>query len=176
MSSDNQLRRFSLAVGIAIAKLRDLPWQLRWRFVPQHRYNVIYTDLPVGYHDPDTRILWGAMQCLVDHIEEGMGGAEAVERFNTELRRPSPYPEVEDGLAEVQADTQDKALALYRWWKIERPANWQRYEEMLDRLFGNGKPLPGETNEGLWDYEEQLHQADEEALVRLASLRRCLWT
>lgn len=155
------IRRFGLWV-------HNLSWALLHRYHPRHRYNIIPTGLPPGYHDIDERILHGCMTLLAEHVES-RGGEDELQAFTDELR---------DGLHEHQADNQTEQLAIYRWWKYERPLNQQRAEDMMMRLYSS-EPVPrhpGDSVDTLHALERQCDDADQAMLHRLINILGSLWT
>lgn len=150
-----------------------LHWWLRWRFDPRHRYNIVRTALPPGYHEPDELILHASMACLCRFIENSEG-AEALAAFSAELREPDPECPWLDHSS--QADFQDEAVAIYRWWTRERPQSWALNERQMMSIFGDDRSAPLCSKVEHWAHEERLHAEDEAMLVRLAKIRRSLWT
>lgn len=160
-------------VGRAFSKAK---WWLLHRFSPRHQYNIIRTELPPGYYDEDILILHGAFAMLVRYVE-GEGGPEALEAFNVELRE-RPDPNAPDGIQEAQADRQAEAVALYRWWKIEKPADEARRDELLSQLYGSNRSI--RPSRELKDEERALAAKiddDEQMMLhRLIDIRRSLWS
>jgi hypothetical protein len=101
---------------------------------------------------------------------------------------PSPY----------QAKAAREKMELYTWWKVVRPSrggSWdntgfQAFWTSMDEKYGDGwmglggKKLMNAAEDRKYrklskaseDLEEQWHQEDEDMLIRLAKLRRSLWT
>ena len=87
-----------------------------------------------------------------------------------------------------------EALDIYRWWKYEYQKNWDIYDKHLSETFsGEMKSEKGEdglsrivdfgvnkdaewTPEQLHNYEASLLETEEQMLIRLIKIRRCLWT
>jgi hypothetical protein len=180
----------------------DLKWRLYHRYHPRHRYNIIKTDLPPGYYDIDTLMLHGMMALLCRYVEEESGGAESLGQFTEEL-----YGEAADGTQiepqvgaiARQADKQGEALAIYRWWKHQRPQDQARCDELRSHLYGNRervsfvpdeehpdllhrmvvKPFEGDEvamNEEFRRLEAKIEHDEDEMLQRLLKIRRTLWT
>lgn len=168
-------------------------WVL-WRYHPRHQYNVIRTGLAPGYYDEDTLILHGCF-AMLERYMKWHGGDEALEKFSAELLA-KPDPNAPEGLQEGQANRQNEAVALYRWWKIEKPADEKRRDDLLMHLYGNRKLETKPTEHpNLFELvtpkfvgsEADLHKefralerkidADEQAMLhRLINIRRSLWT
>jgi hypothetical protein len=97
-----------------------------YRFEKQHRYHLIDTKLAPGYYDIDTLVLHGSMALLERYVDEEMGGEQELTRFTNSLRDPANQdPNAPPGAMSSQADFQEVALELYKWWK---------YQEMLHKM------------------------------------------
>lgn len=173
--------RLQSAVRRAFRRGRDLRWWIQHRIDPRHRYHVIWTGLEPNYYDIDTLMLHGMFSLLRRYVEGEMGGVEQIEEFNRELRAPSEHS-ISAGTVEMeaaQADRQGEAVALYQWWTIQRPADVQRIDLLIDLLYGDDRPA-GERAETmraeLWALEQKSDREDQEMLHRLIDIRGSLWT
>jgi hypothetical protein len=179
-------------------RIDKIVWGFKWRYVRRHQYNIVRTDLKPGYYDEDTRMLHACMTLLC-HYVEWHGGPDKLDRFTQELRT-EPDPHAPEGIHDHQVNTQSEAVAIYRWWKYERPANHERHDEMLHRLYsgrrmvtrpvqignetlheyvgldGPSLELPGDSNEALWALDRQNDEDDQRMLHRLIDIRPGLWT
>jgi hypothetical protein len=63
-----------------------------------------------------------------------------------------------------QAAAAREQLAIYKWWKTERPARVEPYD------------VKGLTYEQRHEMEEKYFQEDDEMFIRLIKVRRSLWT
>jgi hypothetical protein len=167
---------------------------LRRRFHPDYQHHIIRTGLEPGWWDCDTLMLHGAFALLVRYVEWECDGADKLDAWSADLiARPDPNAPV--GLGEAQASRQMTATDLYRWWKVSKPADEARRDEMCSALFGGkmkSEPVPGtdlhrlifEEFEGdrkrLYDefraLEERIDREEQEMLHRLVDIRRSLWT
>lgn len=166
-------------------KYRLLPWRYHW----------VDTGLEPGYYDYDHLMLHACMSLLSRYIEEGMGGAEKVDEFNAELRE-APDPNEPTGWSSAQADRQEESVLIYRWWKIEKPADEKRRRELRRQLYG-GKRVTWEPTEHPYlsqavfrpfegdeialeaefrALEKKIDADEEENLIRLVKIRHHLWT
>ncbi len=128
------------------ASIRDGIWWLRYRNpFGNHQYHLINTRMEPGYYDYDARILHGCFAMLCEYVEE-MGGEMELEKFNRELWT-APDPNEPDGLSARQADRQNEALVLYRWWKYQRPADQKREDELLDLAYSDTRMVSGPLEE-----------------------------
>ena len=170
----------------------------------QTRYHWVDTEMRPGSHDPSEVLLYAAMACLKRYIEE-MGGLDRIDQFNAELRDKQNYDEnaasffdLESGAHEnSQADRQDEAAVIWRWWAIERPRDKARRDELLHILYGPKdrvsfkpadnpavhemvfKPFEGDEVELHREFRalDQKIDDDEQAyLLRLIEVRQSLWT
>lgn len=167
-------------------RLNDAKYWLLWRFHPEHKYNIVKTGLRPGYYDCDTLMLYACFALLCRYVEDE-GGPEELERFTAKLRDEPCHAE--------QAGRQSEALALYRWWTVERPADNERRDELRHRLYGK-RPLVWEATANpeihrwvppQFEEERALYkefralerkiESDEQAMLhRLIDIRRSLWT
>jgi len=113
------------------------------------RWHIIKTELKPGYHDPDERLLYGAMQCLVEFIEDQYAwGVEELLNGKEEII----YKEIAKADKESKPTLEDQfnytkeAVEIYKWWRD--------YSTKEDT-----------------DYEEE-----NKMLVRLINIRNTLWT
>ena len=110
------------------------------RFVPKHKHHVVYTGLEPGFWDEDTRILHACMACLKRYIES-MGGCDDIEKFNHELRTDNSWGDSEEvrKMNADQADRQEAAVCIYKWWTIMKPEDERRCSDLIHTLFGDKK-------------------------------------
>lgn len=156
---------------------------LKYRLHPRHKYHLVDTKLGPGYYDQDTRMLHACFSLLGDYIEEE-GGIEAI-RSNGET------------IHVIDGEKQAEIVALWDWWKVEKPADEAKRDAMMSELFGGQKleTKPVEGNDNLvewvepehspeWEARWEIYQAldkkiddDEQAMLhRLINLRPGLWT
>lgn len=144
--------------------LKNIKWWILYRIHSRYQYHIIRTGLEPNYWDEDTLILHGCMAMLERYIKS-MGGKESLERFNAELRSDPENWGAEN--LDRQAQRQEKALAIYRWWKYQKP----RDEKELDRI------LISEDPSDKWgEFREKLYNDEQEMLHQLIDIRRSLWT
>ena len=155
----------------ALGRLYRAKWWLLHRLHPRHRYHVIDTGLPPNYYDEDTLILHACMAMLGRYIK-WHGGPDSLEAFSAELRTDE-YRFVR------QADQQDEAVAIWRWWTIEHPADRKRREEMLNELYGARPPRDDvwhARNDEFRALEAKIDADEQSMLHRLIDIRPGLWT
>lgn len=155
--------------------LSDAKYGLLYRFHPRYKFHLVNTGLGYGYHDCDNRMLHACMALLCEHVELEHGGAEKLCKFSDDLRA-NPDPNAPEDMQTGQAERQDEAVTIYRWWKQTRPADKARRHELLMKFYGpercKDEPLYREFR-GL---EQKMDDDDEKMLLRLMAIRRSLWT
>lgn len=173
--------------------ISNAKYWVRYRIHPAHQYHLIRTGLKPGYHCEDNLILYGAMAMLCRYIES-MGSEFEIEKFNRDLRN-DPDPNAPDGICSRQADRQDEALTIYRWWKYQKPKDEARQEELMHALYtgpikfkdsdcGKFREIVTEELKGdrkllrdeLWKLDEKIIDDEQSMLHRLIDIRRSLWT
>ena len=153
-----------------MSKLKNAWWWLMHRLHPRHRYHIIRTGLPAGYHEIDTRLLHGSFALLEEYVE-AVGGVKKLTEWTDEL---------DTFEVEHQAAHQREMLALYQWWKHDRPAAWAYHERDTERLWGDGRDMHMVDRDKQvtdnFNRTDRLHRTDEDMLIRLAKIRKSLWT
>lgn len=186
-SSAGAKTRWTVPVYRVFSAISNAKYAVKYRLFPT-RYR-IKTGLPPGYHDPRSLLLPACMAVLGRYIDE-MGVLDAIADFNAELRGE---------LEHSQADNQEAAAEIWRWWTVTLPADKARREDMIHRLFGDrdGEKMfePDPDNPKIlifvppkWNDEEKEMEKDLRALEkkisedkrqmlhRLVDIRESLWT
>lgn len=178
------------------SRIRNAKWWLRHRLSPKHQHHVIRTGLEPSYYDCDTLMLHGCMALLCRYIEDEMGGADRIEKFNAELREPGSEGHGPRECVESQADRQATALEIYRWWKHQKPADEKRRDELMMALYTPSRMSSVPTDnprlnqlifkefEGdelameaeFRKLEAKIEDEEQVMLHRLIDIRRSLWT
>jgi hypothetical protein len=183
---------------------------IRNRFV-DHTH-ILHTRLPAGgWYDVDHRLLHGIMETLVDFIEvekawmfllwskpedkqvyEWKNG-RCPEAGLAYLKWEMTLDEQdEDGAKYInrpQSDAAREQLAIYNWWKFERPARPDVYDvtgwsEYCDRhkgfCFDNRSEEDRQESRRILDavheLEAKYESEDEDMLIRVIKIRHSLWT
>ena len=165
------------------------------RIVPSRRYHVVDTGLTPGYYDEDMLMLHACMALLGKYIK-WHGGEESLAKFSQELR-DNPDRNAPEGLQDTQADRQDEAIAIWHWWKVEKPADEARSAVLLHILYGGDDRITWEKTENPYAHrmvfkefegdeikmhaefralEEKIREDEQKMLHRLVDLRPSLWT
>lgn len=168
-----------------------------YRLHPKHRYHLVDTGLEPGYYDADELMLHACFSLLCRYVERGMGGDIRLEHW-AETLKSEPDKNAPAGWQVQQGELESEAVVLYRWWKVKRPADIKRKEELLHHLYSGrrGAELFVDDEEtGLKRYqppkwedsedamhaemralEETIDREEQEMLHRLIDIRGGLWT
>lgn len=165
-------------------KMKNLMWEIKWRFHPNHRYNIVKTGLKPAYYDIDTIMLHANMALLCRYVEDERHGEKELEERIKELH--------EMGDCKSHIEYENESLYIYRWWKKDWQLGWDDYNNKLHSLYSGHKiedsldpdgtfhvrtnPNALCTSDELTNLEESLYHREDEMLKRLISIRRCLWT
>jgi hypothetical protein len=169
---------------------------IRYR-TTRRNYHIVNTGLAPGYHDCDERMIHAIFNLLVDFVEiekawmntwTDNAAYSKLSWFDRNFRR---FRSPEDGIAYLnweinqcnlkdQSDSAKEILDLYTWWKEVRPNRPDPYIEFdydFSKSFGlttlkENRSILTKINE----IENYYHQEDEDMLIRLMKIRRCLWT
>jgi len=131
-------------------------WKFVWRWIPAHRYNVIYiSSLPATYHDPSERILHASFHELTKWYE-----------YNNSFE----YEEEISALYDSDSEHYEQKLAkevkeLYDWWKVGRPRRMHKEDVFL---------RAGSSDEW-YQLEQDGIAEDVEMLKRLAGIHKHIW-
>lgn len=174
-------------------RLYNAKWWLMHRLHPKHRYHIIDSGLTPGYYDVDTLILNGCFSLLCRYVEHEHDGVEALSNWAHTLKTTACENDL-DGMSAAQGERESEAVALYRWWKFDRPRDQAKYDQMLTHLYGRKRSTkPDENGHLVWSVDEPWTEADEamndefralerkidsdeqEMLHRLINVRRSLW-
>lgn len=172
---------------------------VRYRIQPQHRYNVVYTDLPPGYYDIDVIMERAMVELLRRYVEDEMGGIDQLREFNESLRDSANNPEegreFESPMLASQADRDDKIMMAYDWFfkernllqiELDRHLNIWRGSGLFDReILPDGlvrlkrTKLTDEQSES-WKASESLesyiNKTNDEMLLLILNNRHSMWT
>ncbi|MHB1665877.1 hypothetical protein [Thiomonas sp.] len=181
------------------------------------RSHTLPSDLkPGGYYDLDTVLLHSLFTALVDfvEIEKAARRTSSIEDRHSlpwwarhRFLRWKPWRSPKDGLAYLaweaglddpelaehlrspaQARVAREILALYHWWKIERPARtdphdasgWSAWCENHPPFANDRTPEDRDERfrilERLRELESQYQEEDTDRLIRLIRIRSELWT
>lgn len=180
-------------------RIREVIWAAQHRWNPRHQYHVVRTGLKPGYYDIDWRLLHANMSLLCDYVEKEYDGeAKLQERIDylCSEKAQEDYQTSGETMAD-HAVNDIEALRIYHWWKVKRPAEVARYEEMLHLRYSGpitfkdvseelGEdlheliiPEPPEgspTSEEIWELERKIKQDEDDNLIALIKIRGALWT
>lgn len=156
-------------------RLSIAKYWLYYRLRPKHQHHIIRTGLEPGYYDEDVLILHGCF-AMLERFVEWHEGVDVLEKFTQELG-DRPDPNAPEGINSSQIWTQSEAIALYRWWKIEKPADEAARETAMTAWHeGRGKQETEARWEALQTIERKIDEDEQAMLHRLIDIRRRLWT
>lgn len=165
------------------------------------KYHIVKTDLEPGYYDKDEIMLHANFSLLVDYVENELAYQMMYseydkipshnkwfsEYFNCSFRSRElglaaldwginlePFYLEDVDMHESQRTTSQEIKELYLWWKDVRPNRKDPYSDL--KTVEDAKALCSECVMSRFEIEELYHKEDEEMLIRLMKIRRCLWT
>lgn len=157
------------------SKLYGAKLWVYYRLHPKHRYHVVKTELPYGYHERDEQLMYSMIACLKGYVQDCRDSG--VHRISEE------------------------AVEILAWWEGTRPADQAKVKQMSRSLYeGKGKELktkevvlpngaklhevvlPEEsdadftTREAMWALQEKIQADADKFLHRIVGLRQSMWT
>lgn len=178
-------------------RIHDAKMWVKYRTTRRDCWDVPTPELKPGYYDCDTLMLHGCMGLLCRYVEDECGGDKGLEKFTQDLMKPGSEGYGPRELVDAQAEHQSEAIKIYRWWKVERPRDRARYDELLHELYGkrrrmktkpvmDGKlheitfdPFKGEEvamHEEFEALKEKIDDDEQKMLHHLIDIRGSLWT
>jgi hypothetical protein len=139
MSGANSWKTFSdsrmtKVFGPVIDRLSKLEMWFSYRFIKEHRYNVVYTDLGPRYYDVDIIMEAALVKLMRRYVEDELPrwtfefdgtGREClihqIEYFQTEIDNPVEGREFEADMTKPQVVGYREVLEIYDWFVIEKP-------------------------------------------------------
>jgi len=196
---------FKKLCGPIIIILSELELWFSYRFIPSHRYNVVYTDLPPRYYDVDDIMEAAMVKLLRRYIEDECGGPAKLRRANAALIEDSRGDEAkQNNTSEFlinQATNQERVWEIYVWFIDNLPVLENTHDMLMRKwvdavkktghhFFGpdtSTNPLsPAEIEvtkaEGRKYHQKatklrkQIDDTKDKMLVELVQLRRTMWT
>lgn len=159
------------------------------------KLHVLQTKLEPGkYYDYDERLLHGMFNSYVQFIEEDLGVSELQSQIVWHQSQDTEHQdEQERECTSIWLQHAREEMALYRWWKFDRPARINSYQASGMKSFYDKRPDRGileleavQTDEDNTEYsacskkwreiDKDYDQEDEDMMIRLVKLRRSLWT
>jgi len=177
-------------------KLQRANHWLLYRLHPAHRYHIVKTDLKPGYYDVDTIMLHSCMTLLCRYVEQECGGVAELEKWTEDLRKPGSEGYGPRNCVDEQVDIQSSALAIYHWWKIDKPNDEVRRDDLTTKLYSNRIVSQVATNHpDLYEIkieflnpnlremetefkalEQKISDDEQKMLHQLVNIRQGLWT
>lgn len=133
-------------------------WKFKHRFIPKHKYHIVDTGLPPGYHDPSESMLYAWMNMLKRFMEIGA-------------------PQVEWDATKPHAEAFEKMKKAYNWWlnydnrleKIRKALDDDDQVEITNEDGTKGKMFKS------FILEEELEKEADEMLKLIIDVRGFLW-
>lgn len=161
--------------------LRSAYWWIMHRVHPRHRYHIVKTGLEPNYYDIDTLMLHSMIFLLKRYIVDEHGGVKELEEHIKDLRA-NPDENMPE-FSERTASNDEKALAIWKWWTLDKPADVKREDEILTDLYGsrNGSQTlhyayDENLSAELMTLEKKISDDEQEMLHQLIDIRQSLWT
>jgi hypothetical protein len=170
-----------------------------------NRYHILdmsnkTNDWDWGWKDADSQLLYATMAILVMHIEKEHCYAKEILTGELDYPLDEHLKPVEEQCPHMLSQELDEAeaLAIYKWWKYERAANYKLQDEAMDAhmaKYPTKRVVEKVTKEGtlykwaderspeqnaemtaIFDWENDLYQKDTDMIQRLIAIRPRLWT
>lgn len=139
---------------------REAYWAIRHRVDPRHRYHIVRTGLSPGYYDIDTRMFESAFWLFSQYC-----------KYNSEWIDYDSSKDTERPMGDEHHDywenVRQEVRALREWWTVTRPARNTDW-------FIPG--MPEEESRAGFAQEDDWESEDQDMYLRLAKIRRGLWT
>lgn len=161
---------------------RRLEWVWDWidqRFI--NRFHILKLSYGYGWRDTDTRLLYAMFDLLTEFVE-----------------KEKPFEHVDWSHTLQTKAAAEEFMALYKWWKEERP---KRHDPLYDMKAPEREPFKEIIEDGRKFYmigeyigdpekiktylaaldgsaklEEEWYEEDTNMMIRLAKIRSFLWT
>lgn len=191
-STDSKIVR---AIYNAFKKVSDIKYWFMYRFLPEHKYHVVYTDLKPGYYDIDEVMLHACMKLLRRYVEDELHGVKEIQDWIDELKKSADN---KDYFTEVHSKSQlqhlEDTLEIYNWWMFQRQKEWELYDKHLTAIYSGEMKWTKQDNDlyeltdvgvdpnaewtpdQLHEYENSINQKEDDMLARLIKMRRSMWT
>ena len=171
-------------------KISDVKYWFYYRFHPKHKYHIIKTNLKPGYYDTDHRLLHGCMSLLCEFVEVECGGVSDLERKIVNSLNLSYDSEEERDSMKSSIISDFKIIAIYNWWKKEKPNNEKRKDELtyliysnngdniksIFTVFNNTDPYKKELRNELNQLRTKMEKDEQKYLHQLIDIRYSLWS
>lgn len=153
-------------------------YRAKCAILPSHHYHLVdlrgvdpLSDYTYGYRDPCSVMYLAAWAALRQYVEQ--------EEPQDPASWASPEQLAEEPLR-TQKEKYDEAMALHRWWTVERRAEQEKEHELHDLVEAARKLKNRDGFEAaakVWlDYAHALELKEQDQFLRLAKLRPYLWT
>lgn len=146
-------------------KIHGLVWKMRYRFSPDHRYNLIDTGLPPGCYPPAITIKHGLFSALKAYAVSEYGGVEELKKHVSSVME-DPDPNAPEEWISEEIKFGKEMLRVLEWWENDYPAMGRRANELYNAAYEkHGSPFKSTYEDGAY----VIHCAslsDEEAAMK----------
>jgi len=143
--------------------LREKMWEFKHKYIPKHKYHIVNSGLPSGYHDIPELMLWTTFSFLIRYIE------------SEECFKNIVWDDHSEHLC-VESELMD----LYEWWKNQRPKREEieknLYSQISSHVLGEGTEEDMQIYKELNKLEIFWKEQDIYNLKRLVSIKDFMWT
>lgn len=159
-------------------RVKDSLYFLKCHLIPGHRYHLLDLRQPRikgqysyrwGWLDSDSKILYSLFNILNTFVKEELPNMHCP---SDEEVQTNPY------LAS-QRNAYLEIKAIHYWWNVERLRQHDAHSDLLTQ-WANAQRAHDPAEHQLWDdlrkMETEMEEKEEEMMIRLVKIRRCLWT
>ena len=168
-------------------------YKLQYRFVKEHRYNVVYTDLPPHYYDIDVVMEAALVKLLRRYVDEELKNWLDFTDNDSSGYEKLKRVVVEDDKEFDPNNFYKEILTIYEWFVNEEPELRKQYNKLI-KEWSNANPfkfseldeqglievVPTKNKIEAWEQakaiEKNIDTTTDKYLVRLVELRKYLWT
>jgi len=141
--------------------ISEVYWWVQHRINPKHRYHIVKTKLPPGYHEVETRMFYAMFQLFAEFMEHQLKNPHVVWQYDESVFEDWMIEDDPEGVKreiESRNKTWKEMNDLNTWWTVTFPALEKEMEEDY-------------SIEGEEKFEEEI----EKMMIRLIKVRRILW-
>lgn len=142
--------------------LHNVYWKLQHRFNPKHRYHIVNTKLPPGFHEVETLMFYAMFQLFAGFMEHQLKNPHVVWQYDKSVFEDWMIEDDPEGV-EKEIESRNKTWKemndLYTWWTVTYPKLEKDFDENVFTI----------------EKEEEFEKEVEEMMIRLVKIRRSLW-
>lgn len=184
------IKSFFFPIQVFFRSIQNRIWQLRYRFVPKHKYTTIKLKrLEPGYYDTDTLIFYAAFELFEEFMQRQLTNPHHVWEYKEEDFEPWMDKDEVQKEMETRNAKWREMNEIYNWWVNEYPNREQSLPHfpVLPKQWGTLAPFNEDfENEEImkeWHRvgkERQIQhdkwaEDDQQMLIRLVKVMPQLW-